>query len=516
MWSVRNLSLGARLGAGFAIVMACIIAVGAIGMTSIRDIKEDYESMANDRMAKVLAMRDVKDNVNEVARAIRTYAIMKDAAGRAQQLERIKEARASSTQIQAKLKAEIKSAKGQELLAAIMTARVPYGESLDKTLALFAAGKEEEAREYLLAVNRPAQNVYLAAVDGMTAFQNELMKQTDTEVDAEITRAGLLIPAVSGFAILLGVFIAWWVTRSVTRPIGTAMKLAETIAAGDLTSHIEVTSTDETGRLLGSMKKMNESLRGIVGNVRQSADSIATGSTQIATGTQDLSSRTEEQASNLQETAASMEQLTATVKQTGESAAQANQLATTASAAAANGGVVVEKVVKTMEQITTQSHKIADIITVIDGIAFQTNILALNASVEAARAGEQGRGFAVVAGEVRNLAQRSAQAAREIKTLINTSVEQIETGGVLVQEAGKTMNEIVGQVKQVSDLIGEITAASKEEGTGIIQINDAVTQLDQVTQQNAALVEESAAAADSLKGEAQRLAQAVSVFRLAA
>ena len=234
----------------------------------------------------------------------------------------------------------------------------------------------------------------------------------------------------------------------------------------------------------------------------------------IAEGDQDLASRTEEQASNLQETAASMEQLTATVKQSAESATQANQLAGSASAAAATGGEVVGKVVKTMEQITTQSHKIAEIINVIDGIAFQTNILALNASVEAARAGEQGRGFAVVAGEVRNLAQRAAQAAREIKTLINASVEQIENGGHLVNEAGKTMNEIVGQVKQVTDLIGEITAASREESTGINQINEAVTQLDQVTQQNAALVEESAAAADSLKAEAQRLAQAVSVFRV--
>jgi methyl-accepting chemotaxis protein len=248
--------------------------------------------------------------------------------------------------------------------------------------------------------------------------------------------------------------------------------------------------------------------------VRHASDSIATGSSQIATGTQDLSSRTEEQASNLEETAASMEQLTATVKQSAESARQANTLAASASAAAAEGGEVVGKVVKTMESITTQSHKIAEITNVIDGIAFQTNILALNASVEAARAGEQGRGFAVVAGEVRSLAQRAAQAAKEIKTLISASVEQIESGGVLVHTAGTTMDEIVKQVKQVSDLIGEITAASQEEGRGIGQINDAVVQLDQVTQQNAALVEESAAAADSLKHEAEELAKAVSTFRV--
>ena len=265
---------------------------------------------------------------------------------------------------------------------------------------------------------------------------------------------------------------------------------------------------------LEAMKKMNESLAKIVGEVRHASDSIATGSSEIANGTQDLSSRTEEQASNLEETAASMEELTATVKQSAESARQANQLAASASAAAEDGGRVVSEVVKTMESITEQSHKISEIITVIDGIAFQTNILALNASVEAARAGEQGRGFAVVAGEVRNLAQRAAQAAKEIKTLINASVEQIESGGVLVHTAGTTMGEIVAQVKQVSDLIGEITAASQEEGRGIGQINDAVVQLDQVTQQNAALVEQSAAAADSLKHEAEELAKAVSIFRV--
>ena len=259
---------------------------------------------------------------------------------------------------------------------------------------------------------------------------------------------------------------------------------------------------------------MQASLRNLVGQVRNSTNSISTASSEIATGNQDLSQRTEQTASNLQQAASSMDQLTGTVKQSAESARQANQLASSAAEVAARGGTVVSQVVSTMTEINTASKKISDIIGVIDGIAFQTNILALNAAVEAARAGEQGRGFAVVAGEVRSLAQRSAQAAREIKTLIGASVEKVESGSRLVSDAGRTMNEIVGSVQRVSDIIGEITAAAAEQSDGIEQVNSSVTQLDQMTQQNAALVQESAAAAESLKGQAASLAQVVGTFRL--
>ncbi|MDD5336794.1 MAG: methyl-accepting chemotaxis protein [Rhodoferax sp.] len=313
--------------------------------------------------------------------------------------------------------------------------------------------------------------------------------------------------------VLLSVF-GLIIIRSITRPMRMAVKVAQTVAAGDLTSAIRVKSTDETGQLLQALKEMNDSLVRMVGEVRSGTDTIATASSQIAAGNLDLSSRTEQQASSLEETAAAMEQLTSTVKQNADNARQANQLAVAASGVAIKGGSVVSDVVGTMGAINASSRKIVDIIGVIDGIAFQTNILALNAAVEAARAGEQGRGFAVVAAEVRNLAQRSAAAAKEIKTLIGDSVAKVEEGSQQVAQAGQTMDEIVDSVKRVTDIMAEITAASQEQSSGIEQVNQAITQMDQVTQQNAALVEEAAAAAASLQEQAGNLSQVVSVFKL--
>ena len=320
--------------------------------------------------------------------------------------------------------------------------------------------------------------------------------------------------AISGVVLAGAALVGLGLVRSITGGIAAAVKVAQTVAAGDLSSRIVVDRDDEIGTMLGALKHMNESLVAIVGDVRNASESIATGSSQIANGNADLSQRTEEQASNLQQTAASMEQLTATVKHNADTARRASELAEGASTVAARGGAVVGEVVATMDGITDSSKKIADIIGVIDGIAFQTNILALNAAVEAARAGEQGRGFAVVAGEVRSLAQRSATAAKEIKVLIGESVGKVESGTRLVADAGRTMGDIVDQVRRVSQLITGISEASGEQSTGIGQIGDAVAQLDEVTQQNAALVEESAAAAESLRVQADSLAKTVATFRL--
>ncbi|BFO53713.1 MULTISPECIES: methyl-accepting chemotaxis protein [Comamonadaceae] len=369
-----------------------------------------------------------------------------------------------------------------------------------------------------------AQGKDKAAMDGFRALQKEL-DQAESSLLAE-RKAGAdrmrgintaVILAGSALAVALAGALGLWVTRSITRQLGGepdyASGIVRQIAQGNLAVDVETRSGDQSS-LLAGMKDMRDQLARVVGQVRQSSDSIATGSTQIATGNADLSQRTEEQASNLQQTAASMEQLTATVKNNGDTARQATQLANSASEVAERGGTVMGQVVSTMGSISDSSRKISDIIGVIDGIAFQTNILALNAAVEAARAGEQGRGFAVVASEVRSLAQRSADAAKEIKALISTSVEKVEAGSQQVEEAGRTMADIVTQVKRVNDLISEISAATQEQAQGIGQVSDAVSQLDQVTQQNAALVEESAAAADSLRAQAGRLVDAVSQFRL--
>jgi methyl-accepting chemotaxis protein len=340
------------------------------------------------------------------------------------------------------------------------------------------------------------------------------MEEFGEEAAALTKSTNILLMVLALLATLIGCAIAFVLTRSITQPIGNAVLVAETVANGDLTSSIVVTSTDETGQLLGALKRMQDSLAKVVNTVRQGSEGVATASAEIAQGNQDLSSRTESQASALEQTAASMEELGSTVHQNADNARKANQLALNASSVAVRGGDVVAQVVNTMKDINDSSKKISDIISVIDGIAFQTNILALNAAVEAARAGEQGRGFAVVASEVRSLAGRSADAAKEIKSLINASVERVEQGTVQVGQAGTTMQEVVDSIRRVTDIMGEISAASQEQNSGVAQVGEAVTSLDQTTQQNAALVEEMAAAASSLKSQAQALVQTVAVFNL--
>ncbi|WP_395704193.1 methyl-accepting chemotaxis protein [Aquabacterium sp.] len=379
------------------------------------------------------------------------------------------------------------------------------GAQIDGTVALAYAAKAEGTVKSMLANVDALTKSQLARVETVRHHA----QQRATVADA--TKLGLM-----GLTLALFLPLAWLTLRAVCKPLDRVVGVAERIAEGDLTSHVEPGGNNEIGRLLNAIAAMQDRLRGLVGEIRQTAESIQVASTEVATGNHDLSQRTEQAASNLQQTASSMEQLTGTVRQSADAASQANQLAASAAEVAQRGGQVVAQVVTTMDAINTSSKKISDIIGVIDGIAFQTNILALNAAVEAARAGEQGRGFAVVAGEVRSLAQRSAEAAREIKALIGNSVDKVETGSRLVTDAGSTMNEIVASVQRVTDIIGEITAASTEQSSGLGQINGAVNQLDQMTQQNAALVEESAAAAESLREQAGRLSGLVSTFRLTA
>jgi methyl-accepting chemotaxis protein len=374
---------------------------------------------------------------------------------------------------------------------------------IDGVVGLAYARMQNDTHEQL----KKNTETLLIAQQATTAAARDQMAATATA--ASLLRFGLV-------AVTLGLLtpLLWLTLQSVCRPLDRAVKVAQRIATGDLSQTIVVTGQDETADLLSALSAMQSSLSKVVGEVRDSADSIKNASSEVASGNQDLSHRTEQTASNLQRTATSMSDLTGTVQQSEASAKQANQLASSAAEVAAVGGSVVSQVVTTMNEINQSSKKIADIISVIDGIAFQTNILALNAAVEAARAGEQGRGFAVVAGEVRNLASRSAEAAKEIKSLIGASVNRVEAGSKLVASAGKTMSDIVGSVQRVSDIIGEITAAAAEQSNGIGQVNSTVSELDQMTQQNAALVEQSTAAAESLKEQAEKLSQVVGTFRL--
>ncbi len=513
---LARLRIGARLGAGFALLIAAVITTTLAAEGGLAAVKTEFDLLVDDRLAKAGQLTQVKDNVNVIARRVRDIVILEDTEAMGTEQQRIAEARSSNGELAATLRRTITSERGKTLLAAAAAARDPYNAAVDKVIDLGRQGRSSEAREVLMSELRTAQANYLDKVDALIAYQRELMGQATGQVEATVANLSLLLLAVALCSSVAGGLLAFAITRSITRPIGEAVRVAEAVAAGDLRSKVQPEGRDEAAQLLHALGRMNGSLAHTVSQVRGNADSVATASSQIAQGNADLSQRTEEQASNLQQTAASMEQLTTTVQANAETARTASQLAGSASAVAAQGGEVVGRVVSTMQAISDSSRRIADIIGTIDGIAFQTNILALNAAVEAARAGEQGRGFAVVAGEVRSLAQRSAEAAREIKSLIGNSVEKVETGSELVGEAGRTMDEIVIQVKRVSDLIGEISAASGEQTQGIGQIGDAIGQLDQVTQQNAALVEESAAAAESLRLQAAQLQQAVAVFRVAA
>jgi len=510
----KNMKIGVRLGLGFMVLVALLIAVAVVGTTRLAALYEDTSLIVNDRVPKVEMVNDVIDELNKSARYIRNILLMTDKDQIKGEEASLKQARQKIAEILPKLEKSLNDPKGIALYKDISDVRAKYLPLVEKLIKHMDEGKPDEAKKVLFGELRPVQLAYFTTLRKLEAFQQELMIKAGKGAEEEYKMARIIMLVLTLLAIAIAFMVAFFTTRSITRPMNEAVKIAQTVASGDLTSRIEVNSTDETGQLMQALKNMNDNLLNIVGQVRVGTDTIATASAQIAAGNMDLSSRTEEQASALEETASSMEELTSTVRQNGDNANQANQLAITASDIAVKGGSVVLQVVQTMGSINESSKKIADIISVIDGIAFQTNILALNAAVEAARAGEQGRGFAVVATEVRSLAQRSASAAREIKTLIDDSVVKVDAGTRLVDQAGTTMNEIVSSIQRVTDIMGEITAATREQVDGIEQINQAVADMDTVTQQNAALVEEAAAAAESLQDQAANLVQVVSVFNI--
>ena len=511
---IANLRIGTRLAVSFGLVLTLMVALALLGLSRMAQIQQSLNGIVDDNNLQIKSIIEMRQSVMNVALTSRNMVLTSDADEIESEFDRIADDRDEYGAHAENMERMVTSAAGKALLAKIAGARAVTDPLTDKAASLAREQKQAEAVAVLINEVRPNQRKWINALDQMVRSQEKLADYASIAANASYKNARLLTLLLAGAALVMGIASAWFVTRSITGPLKEAVTVARRVSDGDLTARIRVNSRDEVGQLMQALKDMNDSLVKIVGQVRTGTDTIAAASDEIATGNMDLSSRTEQQASSLEETASAMEELTSTVKQNGDNALQANQLAQAASQVAVKGGAVVSQVVQTMGSINHSSKKIVDIIGVIDGIAFQTNILALNAAVEAARAGEQGRGFAVVATEVRSLAQRSSAAAKEIKVLIDASVEKVDAGAKLVDQAGATMAEIVGSVKLVTDIMGEIAAASQEQTLGIDQVNQAIGLMDQATQQNAALVEQAVGAANSLQTQALHLAQVVSVFKL--
>ncbi|ACS87615.1 methyl-accepting chemotaxis protein [Musicola paradisiaca] len=517
---LNRMKLGAMLGAGFLLVIIISFLVAVFGRGQLVRLGDDIEELSNITLTNMILIQEAKTGFDTNARLVLNIGLSDNPERIQHEKQQIDRQIARNTEVLKELGTRLSVPETKHLLEQLTQARPAYLSAFNKAVEYGMSNQPElrtQARDIMLNEMQRAQKGVFQALDGMMEVQkkNTLSVVENSMHKARSDGAVMLILALS--AALTGALTAWFITRIIKNQLGGepvyAAAVAQEIANGNLSVNVELRPGDATS-VLAAMNNMRENLSRIVSQVRDSSESISTGAGEIAAGSTDLSQRTEEQAASLQQTAASMEQMSQALHHNGETVRAVTQLAQSASLTAAKGGEAVNNIVRTMQDISSSSSKIGDIIGVIDGIAFQTNILALNAAVEAARAGEQGRGFAVVAGEVRSLAQRSASAAKEIKTLIDDSVNKVETGSHLVTEAGTTIDELVGQARQVATLIGDIGVTTQEQESGITQINDAVNQLDQVTQQNAALVEESASAADSLSDQAAKLVELMSSFKI--
>ena len=509
-----NLKIATKLIATFLSVIVLVLGLGVFAIVQLDKVNSASTDISTNWLPSVRTLAQLKFTASR----IRSLELQHILASDSKEFDEIEKSATTYMQELAKLRKEYEGQISEPEERAIYPETNKLMDAFlaehPKIIALSRQNKNEEARTLLKGESTKDYRGMIELMDKLIVVNDNGSDVSSKFASETYASSRIWIIGMLAVCVVAALALAIWIARLISQPLGEAVKVARQVADGDLTADIRQNSNDETGQLLGALKLMNDNLLRIVSSVRTGTDTISTASSEIATGNMDLSSRTEQQAGSLEETASAMEELTATVKQNADNARQANQLAVSASAVAVQGGNVVGQVVDTMGSINESSRKIVDIISVIDGIAFQTNILALNAAVEAARAGEQGRGFAVVASEVRSLAQRSSAAAKEIKTLIDDSVSKVDVGSKLVEQAGSTMDEVVSSVKRVTDIVGEITAASHEQSVGLDEINRAITQMDEVTQQNAALVEEAAAAAQSLQEQASNLSQTVSVFKL--
>ena len=509
-----NYRMSTQLLVAFFVVAAIGVGIAIAGTVKSKALASQIRDMADGPMLKVELYTRLNDNLNAIGRHSRNFVISWDQALRSDASKNINQSRITINEILAELGKTLAEPKARSLLKVILDTRDPYNASVDKVLQMATDGGIQGAGQLLVGDVAKMQNTIFKAIEESRDLQRQLVVELGNKAKQDSEQTSVILMALAVVAALIGGLTGWLMSSNLTRLINQIVRITRTIARGDLTETIDGRGSNEAAMMLSAVREMQYSLVEVVSHVRSSSDGVATASSEIAQGNHDLSARTEQQASALQETAASMEELSATVKQNADSAHQADRLAKTASSAALTGGEVVGQVVETMKGINESSRKIADIIGVIDGIAFQTNILALNAAVEAARAGEQGRGFAVVAGEVRSLAGRSAQAAKEIKDLIGVSVERVARGTSLVDQAGTTMAEVVKSIQNVTNIMVEISAASNEQAASVAQVNHAIVQMDNSTQQNAALVEQMAAASSSLNSLVSDQVQAVAVFKL--